>query len=55
MLMRRLKINKHLETFMLDSFKRRDALTFSRRGRGALWKILLTKVHHENVFHFSLL
>jgi hypothetical protein len=48
-------INKHLKTFMPDSFKRKSALTFSRRDSGALWKINFTKIGHEDVFPFSLL
>ena len=53
--MRRLNINKHMKNFIPDSFKRRDAVAFSRRDRRALWKIKLTKIDHEDVFHFSLL
>ena len=40
---------------MPDSFQRRDAVTFSMRDRRALWKIKLTNIDHEDVFHFSLL
>ena len=41
MLMRRRNINKHLKTFIPDSLKRREAVTFSRRDKRALRKIKL--------------
>jgi len=53
--MGRLNVNKNLKSFIPDSFKRRDVVTFSGHDKRALWKIKLTKIDHEDIFDFSLL